>query len=110
MCNFKHKLIRKNSQINPIFDCVNHYRLYFHENPNKINITYTTRNGLLDGVYSEYDIQGRLICKIPYKNGKINGLKLVFNCQVYINNEFIKVKKYEELYETGIQISTNIII
>jgi hypothetical protein len=86
------------------------YTLYFYNNPTLINIKYSTFNGELDGEHLMFDRQGKLISKSFYKKGKLLGKKTDYNVFMCINGEIIKVKIYEQLYEDGVEISTNIIL
>lgn len=89
---------------------IKHYKLYFYDNPNIINITYSTMNSELDGEYVMFDKNGKISSKSFYKNGKLCGTKTDYNVFMFLNGEMVKVKKYEQLYEDGVQISTNIIL
>jgi antitoxin component YwqK of YwqJK toxin-antitoxin module len=98
------------TKINPFVNnnVINH-TLYFYNNPNIINITYRTINGILDGEYLLFDKHGKLISKAFYINGKLCGIKTDYNVCLYLNNEIIKVKKYEQVYENGVEMTTSII-
>ena len=74
-----------------------------------VNIIYTTFNDILDGEYVIFDRKGKLVSKSFYKNGKLCGIKTDYNVFMYQNNDIVLVKKYEQFYENGIEISTNII-
>ena len=45
----------------------------FHEGTNIKRATYTYRNGKMDGIYREYDREGKQISEIPFENGKMRG-------------------------------------
>ena len=45
----------------------------FHEGTNIKRATYTYRNGKMDGIYREYDREGKQISEIPFENGKMKG-------------------------------------
>lgn len=45
----------------------------FHEGTNVKRVTYTYRNGKMNGIYREYDREGKQISEIPFKNGHPNG-------------------------------------
>ena len=45
----------------------------FHEGTNVKRVTYTYRNGKMDGIYREYDREGKQISEIPFENGEMSG-------------------------------------
>jgi antitoxin component YwqK of YwqJK toxin-antitoxin module len=110
----KHSFVNNNIvNDNIVNDNIIKHTLYFNDKSDKhviINITYTIRNGLLDGEYLLFNKEGKLILKSFYKNGKLCGTKTDYNVFIYQNNEMVKVNKYEQFYENGVEISTNIIL
>jgi antitoxin component YwqK of YwqJK toxin-antitoxin module len=84
------------------------YVLRFDDIPTT-NISYTTINGILEGEELLFDKSGKLMSKSFYVNGKLCGKKTDYNVFMYLNNKMIKVNKYEQFYENGILMSTNII-
>jgi antitoxin component YwqK of YwqJK toxin-antitoxin module len=94
-------------------DNIINYTLYFYdksEKSDKINIIYTTINCKLEGEYLIFNREGKLISKSFYKNGILHGIKTEYDISIYQNNTTIKAKKYEQIFENGIEISTNIIL
>ena len=45
----------------------------FHEGTNVKRVTYTYKNGKMDGIYREYDREGKQISEIPFENGEMSG-------------------------------------
>ncbi len=91
-------------------DTTIHHKLYFCDKPTILNIQYSTVNGILDGEYLMFDKKEKLISKSFYQNGKLCGIKTDYNISMLIAGEMVKVKKYEQLYENGVEISTKIIL
>lgn len=92
-----------------IKDNIIHHKLYFYDKPETLNISYTTINGKLEGEYLLFNKEGKLMTKSFYKNGELSGIKTDYNIYMQVEQSLVKVKKYEQLYENGIEISTNII-
>lgn len=90
-------------------EIVNH-KLYFIDKPNIVNFTYSAVNGKLNGEHLMFDKKEKLISKSFYKNGVLDGIKTDYNVFMFVNNEIIKVKKYEQTYENGVEIATNVIL
>ena len=57
-----------------------------------------------------FDKKEKLVSKSFYINGILHGIKTDYNVFMFVNNEIIKVKKYEQSYENGVEIATNIIL
>jgi antitoxin component YwqK of YwqJK toxin-antitoxin module len=72
---------------------------------NKINIYYTTINGLLENDYLIYDRKGKLTSKLHYKSGKLDGESIHYNIFVRNSDEIVKLKKYVCTYSNGIELS-----
>ena len=45
----------------------------YHEGTNIKRATYTYKNGKMNGIYREYDLQGRQIMEVPVQNDNVNG-------------------------------------
>ncbi len=99
----------KNRERTLIENCI-HNKLYFYDKPNILNIQYSTINGIINGEYLVFDKKEKLISKSFYKNGILCGVKTDYNIFIFLNGEMVKVTKYEQIYENGVEISTNIIL
>jgi hypothetical protein len=91
-----------------IHGIVNH-KLYFYDCPSVLNISYSTLNGVLHGNHLLFNKNGKLLSKKVYLNGELNGLTTDYNVFIVEFGELVKIKKYEQMYENGILLSTNII-
>lgn len=77
------------------------------EDQTKVNIKYTTINGLLDGHHLLYDRNGLLLSSSYYKRGKLDGETIHYN--IFVKNtdggtdEFKKIKKYIQSFSNDFQ-------
>lgn len=56
-------------------DSIIHYKIYFYDRPDILNMSYTTINGMLEGEYLLFNKEGKLITKAFYRNDKLADVK-----------------------------------